>query len=88
MTYLYHLLQWTWGGTPFRSGASGYNIFSGPLPDVVFISFFIQVWRKHNCHVHHCHRIAWHPDPESGHPICKRHHPDHPRGGGAKVSVS
>lgn len=37
-------------------------------------------WHKHNCHEHHCLRLSWHPD-EDGHPVCKKHHPDHPSRG-------
>ena len=32
--------------------------------------------RKHNCHVNRCWRLAWHPHPDHGHPVCKKHHPD------------
>ena len=32
--------------------------------------------RKHNCHVRRCWRLAWHPHPDHGHPVCRRHHPD------------
>lgn len=47
------------------------------------ISIFggVVAWyTKHECHEHGCLRPSWHPD-ESGHPVCKKHHPDHPSRG-------
>lgn len=32
-------------------------------------------WRRHNCHIHRCWRLQWHPHPDHGHPVCRRHHP-------------
>ena len=32
--------------------------------------------RKHNCHVNGCWRMEWHPHPDHGHPVCKKHHPE------------
>jgi hypothetical protein len=58
----------------------GYNFVSGVLADVTlataFISWLILFWHKHNCHVHRCPRLSWHPHPVHGHPVCKHHHPD------------
>ena len=57
----------------------GYNFVSGPLADITlgtaFVSWLILFLRKHNCHVHRCWRLAWHPHPVHGHPVCKPHHP-------------
>lgn len=58
----------------------GYNFVSGPLADITLITAFssaMYLWlRKHNCHVHRCLRLEWHPHPVHGHPVCKKHHPD------------
>ena len=57
----------------------GYNFVSGPLADITlgtaFLSWLYLFLRKHNCHVHRCWRLAWHPHPVHGHPVCKKHHP-------------
>ena len=58
----------------------GYNFVSGPLADITlltaFVSALVLFWHKHNCHVHRCWRLSWHPHPDHGHPVCKKHHPD------------
>ena len=58
-------------GYNFWSGIAGSFIISLPGWVVAAILFF----RRHECHVHTCHRPAWHPHPGHGHPVCKRHHP-------------
>lgn len=66
-------LHWTTHG--------GYNFVSGPFADVTILTGFaggFWLWlRKHNCHVHKCWRLQWHPHPVHGHPVCRHHHPDH-----------
>jgi hypothetical protein len=61
----------------------GYNFVSGPLADITlitaFVGWLVLFWHKHNCHVHRCWRLSWHPHPLHGHPVCKKHHPDHRR---------
>ena len=68
----HYLLHWPTKG--------GYNFVSGPLADITLITAFTSAfylwWRKHNCHVHRCWRLQWHPHPVHGHPVCKKHHPD------------
>jgi hypothetical protein len=58
----------------------GYNFISGPLADITLATAFLSwmyLWlRKHNCHVNGCVRLAWHPHPDHGHPVCKKHHPE------------
>jgi hypothetical protein len=69
---LHYLIHWPTHG--------GYNFVSGPLADITLITAFagtLYLWlRKHNCHVHRCWRLQWHPHPDHGHPVCKKHHPD------------
>ena len=72
--WIYHAFRWTW------HDPDGYNFVSGPLADITLITAFasaLYLWlRKHNCHVHRCWRLQWHPHPEHGHPVCRKHHPD------------
>ena len=62
----------------------GYNFVSGPLADITlatgFAGWIFVFLRKHNCHVKGCWRLEWHTDPDTGHPMCRHHHPD-----GAKI---
>ena len=62
----------------------GYNFVSGPLADITLVTAFVAAiitwWHTHNCHVHGCWRVKWHPHPEHGHPVCAVHHPDGHRG--------
>lgn len=64
----------------------GYQAWSGIIGDFgLFTVALSALWgaymlyRRHNCHVHRCPRISWHPHPEHGHPVCGTHHPDHPK---------
>lgn len=55
----------------------GYQFWSGigsGSPLLVAAGVF---WRKHNCHVHRCWRLQWHAHPAHGHPVCRKHHPQH-----------
>jgi hypothetical protein len=62
----------------------GYQFFSGigsSISEWASVIVLISVYLyHHNCHKHHCWRIAWHPGPD-GHPVCRVHHEDHPRKG-------
>lgn len=57
----------------------GYNFVSGPLADITLATSFVAAlalfWRHHNCHVHGCWRLSWHPHPQHDHPVCRKHHP-------------
>lgn len=60
----------------------GYQFWSGIGSDLgeytialALIGGLVRSYRQHVCHVETCHRLAWHPDPGHGHPVCKRHHP-------------
>lgn len=53
----------------------GYQFWSG----IGFSTAVVVWWRKHNCHVHRCPFIAWHPHPDHGHEVCRWHHPHHKR---------
>lgn len=73
--------DWFWH--PLRNG-DGYNTWSGWIGDLglltiltAFLAGFVTWLRHHNCHVHRCWRLSWHPHPGHGHPVCKHHHPEH-----------
>ena len=69
---LHYYIHWATG--------QGYNFVSGPLADITLLTAFVGsvllFWHKHNCHVHKCLRLSWHPHPDHGDPVCKKHHPD------------
>ncbi len=67
-----------------------YQFWSGVGSDIgelAILGGVIGLWRQHNCHVHRCWRLSWHPHPQHGHPVCRRHHPEHPTGGGSKITA-
>ncbi len=69
---LYPVLDW-----PIDTGKDGaYNFFSGIGSGSPILIAVAVWWRHHNCHVQRCWRLSWHPHPQHGHPVCRRHHPD------------
>jgi len=84
---LYHPLGQCAGTTAEVIRCHSYNLWSGIVSDISELTLIATVatgitifWRKHNCHEHRCWRLSWHPDSD-GHPVCKRHHPEHPSRG-------
>ena len=63
-------------------GADGnewYNFWSGLGADVGQVALFgaaIGLYRKHNCHVHRCWRIAKQQVEGTTWMVCHKHHPD------------
>jgi hypothetical protein len=56
-----------------------YQVWSGIGSDVSEVAILVAVatWlRGRNCHISGCWRLSWHPHPDHGHPVCRRHHPD------------
>ncbi len=73
-----------WFQTYFEHVLSGrgYQFWSGIGSDVgelTLLTAFVIWIRQRNCHVNRCWRLAWHPHPEHGHPVCRHHHPDYRR---------
>jgi hypothetical protein len=61
-------------------GGLGYQFWSGigsDIGEVTLIGALIAVWSKHNCHIHRCWRLSWHPSKKyGGHIVCRHHHED------------
>jgi hypothetical protein len=67
-----------------------YNFWSGfgsDIGEVLILGGVIQLYRKHNCHVTNCWRIAHHKQVDNAtgteYPLCKKHyravHPEVPK---------
>src|SRR5205085_8416328 len=64
----------------FRTRSRGYQFWSGigsDVGEVTLLGVAVVWWRTHNCHVHRCWHISWHPHPVHGHPVCRKHYPNH-----------
>ena len=60
-------------------GGSWYNFWSGLGADVgglAFLGAAFGLYRKHNCHVHGCWRIAKQQVIGTSWVVCHRHHPE------------
>lgn len=82
-TFLAHPLGLCTGTATQVKECRGYNFWSGIVSDLGeitivggLITIVLAMWHHHNCHVPGCWRWSWHPNPETGHPECKVHHPD------------
>ena len=57
---------------------TGYQFWSGIGSDageITLIGALVAIWSKHNCHVHRCWRLSWHPSEKyGGHVVCRHHH--------------
>jgi hypothetical protein len=72
---IWHALQ-HWLGLDSASGTP-YLAWSGILSDIgelAIIGGLISIYRKHNCEVRRCLRIARH-QTAAGHHVCRRHMP-------------
>lgn len=82
--WLYHPLGQCAGTHAEIIRCKSYNFHSGIFGNWAIVTTLLAglagFWVKHNCHEHRCLRLSWHPDAE-GHPVCKRHHEDHPSKG-------
>ncbi len=78
------LVGMTWTEFWDVTDGEGYQFWSGFGGSFVFTLGFGSIiagfWHHHNCHEHGCLRLSWHPDKD-GHPVCKKHHEDHPSRG-------
>jgi hypothetical protein len=59
-------------GSPFYLFYSG---LGSDLSELAILGGLIAVYRRHNCEVHRCWRLARHATA-AGHHVCRRHHPD------------
>lgn len=62
---------------PFYGFWSG---FGSDIGELAIIGAVIGMYRKHNCHVKGCFRIAKHPVEGTSFCACKKHHPATPEG--------
>lgn len=64
------------------NGSGGLYLFwsgiGGDVSQVAVLLGLVGMWRKHNCHVHRCWRLARHPVAGTGWVVCRRHHPTDP----------
>ena len=71
------LADWSWLWPPLHG--NGYQFWSGfgsDFGEVAILTAAIAIYRRHQCHVKGCWRLAWHPSEEHrGHPVCRTHHP-------------
>jgi hypothetical protein len=84
---VHHLWAWILELSGSKDSASeAYNFWSGFGGDVTILASIlaapIVLWRKHNCGIRRCPRLARHEfkDVETGivHQLCRKHHPEHP----------
>ena len=54
-----------------------YLWWSGIGADLGLIGGALTLYRRHNCEIHGCPRLARH-QTAAGHHLCRRHHPDGP----------
>ena len=61
-------------------GGRGYQFWSGigsDVGEITLLGALLAIWSKHNCHVHRCWRLSWHPSKKyGGHIVCRHHHED------------
>lgn len=49
--------------------------FGSDIQEFAIIAAAIGLYRKHNCHVKGCWRVAKHPIEGSPYVVCRKHHP-------------
>lgn len=84
MNWASHLWHWVEVHTgtvneigPYYGFWSG---FGSDIGEVAIIGAVLAAYRKHNCHVTRCWRIAKHPVEGTPFCTCRKHHPDTPDG--------
>jgi hypothetical protein len=70
LSWLYSAGRWTW------HDPDGYNFISGPLADITLLGGAYAIFRRHNCHAHHCLRIGRHKVPGTDYIVCRKHQPE------------
>lgn len=80
-----HWIAYMTGSQNTSGSPPNYNFWSGfgsDIAEVTIIIGLISVYKKHNCHLRWCWRLAHHKlaDPVTGieYMLCRSHHPDHP----------
>lgn len=81
MSTLHAVGNWIFWFFGFSGSGSHYGAWSGSLSDVAEVAIFgavIATYRKHNCHVKGCWRIARHPVEGTPYIVCRKDHPTVP----------
>jgi hypothetical protein len=75
---LVHLSQETGTSNATSRAYDFWSGFGSDIGEVAIIGAVIGMYRKHNCHVHGCWRVAKHPVEGTPYVVCKKHHPTVP----------
>ena len=73
-----HWLAYTTGSLNTSGAPPNYNFFSGfgsDLGELTLIGGLLAVYKRHNCHVKRCPRIAKHKVDGTPYVVCFRHSP-------------
>jgi len=63
--------------TSCLAGVTSSGAASSDIGEVALIGALAAFWGNHNCHVHRCWRLSWHPSKKyGGHVVCRHHHED------------
>jgi hypothetical protein len=69
--WLHHALEWVY------RDPDGYNLVSGPIPDLTMLAILGTAYKHFNCHVTGCRRWG-HVVHGTSYRACNRHHPRRP----------
>jgi hypothetical protein len=72
--WLHHALEWLY------RDPDGYNLVSGPIPDLTLLAILGTAYKHFNCHVTGCKRWG-HVVHGTSYRACNRHHPRRPDDG-------
>ncbi len=81
MTTLHAVGNWLYWFLGNSGNGSQYGFWSGfgsDIAEVAILGGVIQLYRKHNCHVRGCWRVAHHPVEGTPYVVCRKHHPTVP----------
>lgn len=76
--WLWHTIEWTWGGPDHPGATNAYAFFSGPLGDLSILGAGLGLYWHHTCHVGRCFRLGRHHVEGTPYTTCRKHHPSVP----------
>ena len=82
--YLFHVfLNWSGASNPAGTTYGFWSGFGSDLGEFAIIVGLYSIYKKHNCHIKGCWRIAHHQfiDKSTGdtYLLCRKHHPNIPK---------